>query len=51
MKRIDIKAILKNPIQRKKLLDATIRSTIAVGRDNTKVVSPDTGSQLSRKKD
>ena len=40
MKRIDIKKILLNPALRKRLLDGTIRATIAIGRDNTRPVRP-----------
>lgn len=39
--RVDIKAILADPVLRQLLLRRTIRATIAIGRDNTRPVSPD----------
>ena len=40
-KRVDIKVIMQDPAMRARLLAKMVRATIAVGRDNTKVVQKD----------
>ena len=37
-KRVNTQKILCDPVLRKQLLDATIKATIAIGRDNTTVM-------------